>query len=230
MRLHYQQDGELKKAGLATLKYDKVKSPSRKGNIITIPDNGWDIFQLLPDFSEFLLLKSEPEESDSRYTEHRKAWFGGTDEQPFLVELTENANMSEGECKDWLEVWKCGEFFDSIKPEIIGRFEKHYGKEKTLRQGDMFCYPMPIQDWDKLLCVLESVATLHFMKACKPNGFYGSSQLYKTRHYIDGDVAIWGDNVVGKGTIKAPDHSPLVLNKICVIAQTRNLNNPEKAD
>ena len=230
MKLHYQQDGELNKAGLATLKYAEVKLPVRKEGVITVPNKGWDMFQLLPDFSQFLLLRSEAEESDSRYTEHRKAWFGGTDEKPFLVELTENANLGDGSAGAWLEVWKAGKFFEAIKPEIIARFEKHYGREGTLRQGDMFCYPMPIQDWDKLLCVLESVESLHFMKNCKPNGFYGSSQLYDTRHYIDGDVAIWGDNVIGKGTIKAPDHSPLVLEQICVIAQTRNLNNPEKAD
>ena len=227
MKLHYQQDGELNKAGLATLRYAEVKFPSRKGDVITLPDRGWDIFQILPDFSQFLLLKSEAEESDSRYTEHRKAWFGGTDEQPFLVELTENADLGDGASGAWLDVWKRDKFFEAIKPEIIGRFEKHYGKEKTLRQGDMFCYPMPIQSWDKLLCVLETVECLHFM----PYKYYLNAwPLYDTRHKFKGDVAFWGDNIVGKGTISAPDHSPLVLNNICVIAQTRNLNNPTKAD
>lgn len=230
MKLHYQQDGELRKAGLALLENKDVKLPSRNGATITVPKSGWDMFQLLPDFSQFLLLKSKEEESDSRYAEHKKAWFGGTDEQPFLVELTGNADLGDGRCGAWLEVWKAGKFFEALKPGIISRFEECYGKEKTLRQGDMFCYPMPIQDWDKLLCVLESVETLHFMEGCKPNGAYGSSRLYGTRHYIDGDVAIWGDNVIGKGTIKAPDHSPLMLTQICVIAQTRNLKNPERAD
>ena len=29
----------------------------------------------------------------------------------------------------------------------------------------MFCYPLPIQGWKKLLCVLECAKSLHYMRA-----------------------------------------------------------------
>jgi len=249
MKVFLKQDGDLPSvAGLAKLKYANVKEPARKEGVITLPENGWNIYQLNNNFSQFLVLKAMPEEHDFRDTPPRKAWFGGTDERPFLVELQDVCTLRSDDKEDidegdWVKVWQSGRFYETIKPEIISEYEKRFGKDQTVRQGDMFCYPMPIQDWGKLLCVLESVKSLHFMRYGKgynketdskldpyPTIIDEPESLYETRHRFYGELAIWGEYVIGKGIIKAPDHNDLLLSDICIIAQTENLNNPKKAD
>jgi len=219
-------------AGLAKLEYTEVSSPTRQNETITLPKKDWGLYQLNNDFSQFLVVKGKPDTDESSV---RKAWFGGTDEKPFLVEL--------GPASDWVDIWRAGEFYEIIKPEIIKRFEKHFGTKQTVRQGDMFCYPMPIQDWGKLLCVFQAVGGLHFTrhgikydskKDSKldpyPTIIDGPYSLYNTRHCFYGEIAIWGQHLVGKGTLKAPDHTDLTLPNICVIAQTANLKKPKEAD
>lgn len=236
MDVFLKQRGSLPEmAGLAKLVYGDVKQPSRKGETITLPSEGWAIYQLNNDFSQFIAMKVEAEKHDFRDTPPRKTWFGGTDERPFLVEMGLTSKSG-----DWVEVWRKDSFYETIKPEIIQKFEKYYGREKLLRQGDMFCYPMPIQEWGKLLCVLETVRTLHFMRYGSgnppeksdpyPTTIHDPESLYGTRHEFCGELATWGDFLIGKGTLKAPDHKDLVLKDICVIAQTANLANAKKAD
>ena len=251
MKVFLKQDGDLPSiAGLAKLKYSNVKQPSRKGDTITLPDNDWNLYQLTNDFSQFLALKAMPGKHDFRDTPPRKAWFGGTDEKPFLVELSSTCQLDSDDHEvvdegDWVKVWQSGRFYETIKPEIIYRFEKCFGKDQTVRQGDMFCYPMPIQDWEKLIVTLETVKPLHFMCAgisfsknkfngVKKGGIYPTSvdshSLYETRHSFVGYYLSWGEYIIGEGTIQAPDHKDLTLSSICVIGQTQNLADSKKAD
>jgi len=232
VKTYYQQTGNLPSiAGLAKLKYEDVKTPKREGDVITLPETGWGLYQLAPDFSQFLVLKDITDE----HTTHRKSWFGGTDEQPFLVELKSSPTVGKAGrdiTQDWLDVWKNGTVEECLKPTLIRKFEKAYGSEKTKRQGDMFCYPMPEQDWEKLLCLINASNNGEWnwgpQKTYYPNG----TPLYDTRHILFGKYAHYatGKSVIGKGTIKAPDHNDLVLEEIHVIIQTANLNKPKEAD
>lgn len=249
MKVFLKQDGELPSvAGLAKLRYADVKEPVRKSDIITLPEEGWNIYQLNNDFSQFLALKTMPEEHDFRYTPPRKAWFGGTDERPFLVELSDICQLDSDDDDeidegDWVKVWQSGRFYETIKPEIIHKYEKRFGKDQTVRQGDMFCYPLPIQDWNKLLCLLESVKSQHFLRAGisynsktdkglspYPTILDYPKKIYETRHTLTGYYVHSGEYFIGKGIIKAPDHKDLQLSDICIIAQTENLKDSEKAD
>ena len=64
MKAYYQQKVTApEEAGLAKLKYGAVESPSRKGKVITLPEEGWGLYQLLPDFSQFLAIKDKPDKA-----------------------------------------------------------------------------------------------------------------------------------------------------------------------
>lgn len=210
-------------AGEAKLKYKEVKAPSRDGKVITLPETCFDVY-LLPEADQFLCIEQEDEKTKHFKTDKRRGiWFGGTDEQPFLVEL-ESEDMNNK--SKWIEIWKNNLVHEELKPEIIKLYEERFGKEKTLRQGDIFAYPLPTQDWEEIDLWEETLGRRHRMK-CDDCGL----DIYETRHrFTHGEIATWGTHIVCKGTLKAPDHKDLILPKICVLAQTNHLKNPKKAD
>lgn len=215
MKINYKKTERLSKAGLAELRYKSVERPSRRQSVITLPSKDYEMYQLTEDFGQFLLISKEGKDPhrQGRFT-HHKAWFGGTDEKPFLVELEDG---------NWPDVWRDEKFYDVIKPEIIKRYEDRYGKDKTLRQGDMFCYPLPVQNWERLHDILVVI-----MEDWHCDTDYHS--LYSTRHWIEGKYNLRGEYAIGQGIISAPDHKPLKLKKICLIAQTERLKRPKQAD
>lgn len=221
MKINYRESGTVTTAGLARLQYRAIKRPKREGELITLPKKGFELFQLTPRFEQFLLIGDENVESDS-YKNARKAWFGGTDEQPFLVELTD---------RNWPAIWRSETFYETIKPHIIKLYEKLYGEEKTLRQGDMFCYPFPIQNLDKLESVLGGIIGGQVISIFWDTYDTSPQRLYGTRHkLISGIHCDGGQYMLAKGIMTAPDHKPLRLKKICLIAQTENLKNSKQAD
>jgi len=200
------------RAGMAQLIYKDVPHPSRENDIITIPASNYDLY-ILENTSQFLLLQTG---------EKKKAWFGGTDENPFLVEL---ADADYSNISLFQPLWEKHEFYDAIKPDIIKTYEKKFGVKKTMRQGDFFLYPLPEQNWDKVLLWASTFGYRDNYYDCQKGS--GGLPLKETRHRFWGKICT---DIVSDGLIKAPDHKPLEFKEICVLAQTKHLFNPKRAD
>jgi len=228
--LNQTQDYKPKIAGMARLEYytpklDKGETWSfprctREGKIITISTVGYDMLQLLPDFSQFLLIGKPIKGLRDEYLD---CYFGGTDENPFLVSIMPQDVIAKGFSKDtgWYKLWKEGEFYDFLKPDKISTLEKDYGLEKTLRQGDIFAYPHPTQNWKDIMVNYLS----HDIKLQE-----GRFRLFETRHEITGTLLETRYSTIAQGIIRAPDHNDLNLKQICVLAQTAHLSDPTRAD
>lgn len=200
------------RAGLAQLIYKDVPHPSRENDIITVPTENYDLY-ILENTSQFLLLQKG---------EKKRAWFGGTDENPFLVEL---ADKNYDKISLFQPLWEKHEFYEAIKPDIIKTYEKKFGVEKTMRQGDFFLYPLPEQNWDKVLLWSSTFRNGGDYYDCE-RGSSGLT-LKGTRHRFWGETC--GD-IVANGLINAPDHKPLEFKEICILAQTQHLKEPQRAD
>ena len=203
------------RAGITKLSYKDVEHPSRKDDVITIPKTGYGLY-ILQNTSQFLLLQK-------RKGNGKRVWFGGTDELSFLVEL-DDGDGNYG--TDYFSMWERNEFYSSIKPDVIKMYEEKYGVAKTMRQGDFFAYPLPEQDWGK---IMEWSKTFD-----RQDRYYetkdGSLPLKETRHRFQGTICSFTRNIIAKGIITAPDHKPLELAKICVLAQTEHLKDAKHAD
>ena len=236
MNVYYQDSVIPKKAGLAMLSYEEVEEPSRKKENILIPNKNHSLYQLTAGFEQFLLIKDQPETHDSRYTKPYKAWFGGTDEMPFLVRLRNECN-DDGYCYDWPTVWRKNSFFGMITPRPIIYAEKK--GIKIRRQGDIFAAKYPIQDWDILRFIRNSSSNFECGPDETKNLDARCLALFGTRHVLKGHYIKQSDHysnvknyydIVCKGTIEAPDHDVLDLKELHGLWQTRNLFEPEKAD
>ncbi|TAK89264.1 hypothetical protein EPO04_04195 [Patescibacteria group bacterium] len=160
-------------------------------------------------------------------------YFGGTDEQPFLVSV-------RGQLKDVLE--RDGEqaLFEALKPDFIKWSEEEFGHEHTRRQGDIFAYPVLSEDGEPV-CMFDAFQETFF----ESHPYYGMQSmgesrrgwhsLFGTRHLLDGDIVEVVESprhdprntrvvrLLATGTIHAPDHAPLVLDTPHMLAQAVNL-------
>lgn len=201
-------------AGAAELCWDEEHTtPSREGNDVYIPE-------------ESIVF-------DSKTWNHPCLYFGGTDEQPFLVEL-------ELEVMKYLLLGGEDGFFEALKPEIIVWAEKQWGSRRTLRQGDIFAYPVPVDHdlfsspfskdlWSFILTSIENGVKKIVVTSVL------ESELFGTRHKFSGLIAgieinQTDDLVIAEGVIEAPDHASLHLNGPHLLAQADFLVSPQKAD
>jgi len=214
----------------------KARTPSRDGKLIYLPLNPGAKFYPLKNGEQFLFCSRSG-----------RCWFGGTDEQPFLVALFPDAY------KYFLSGGEAG-FYEALKPAVIRAAEEKWG-EKAKRQGDVFAYPLPMrweelfQDWLEWRWVRgalqgerERKAGVSFRMA------RGGLSLFGTRHgfyglFLSGEIYLEGLGVlsldstgtfsrvlVGEGRLEAPDHSPVELKGPHILSQTRYLVHPQKAD
>jgi hypothetical protein len=214
VKINYRKTGTLTKAGLAFVEYDeKVKQPKRVKDLITLPVEGYELFQADESFSQFLFLSTEVD----NYDRQQSCWFGGTDELPFLVQLQPNK---------WKQAWSKDQFYTELKPPIMKMLEGLYGP-RTKRQGDIFAYELPkeLQNFEvlRVLVLLGDNRITNFSD-------YSNHSVFRTRHMIQGQITIHWKHPVAKGIIKAPDHKDLILDNWHILAQTEGLYNPEKAD
>lgn len=160
-------------------------------------------------------------------TSASRTWFGGTDENPFLVPLVNHAfNIFEQEGEE--------AFYEALKPEVITAVERRFNVVSQ-RQGDIWAAPVPYS-WEKM----KFIRFLCFGEAPEPREVL-AEHLFGTRHVLTGLITrprfapidldthyVWPN--FGEGTIEAPDHTPLKLEGVHVLTQTKLLHNPEKAD
>lgn len=200
-------------AGLAKLRFSSMEGggrslPLRERADIFLPDD--------PDL-EFFPIKGGAQFLLSRRGGRGGYWFGGTDENPFLVEL---------QAKLFLSFVTCGEegFYADLKPQVVTRLEQEL-RVSARRQGDIFAVPVPLSletlrqasiILSREELQLESVESLH---------------VFGTRHELTGlsyDLDV--GSILGEGVLRAPDHSPLELKGVHLIAQAEGLLHPERAD
>src|SRR5205085_1882934 len=133
----------------ARLHYEEVSNerptPSRNWEDIHLPIHPQAEFHPLKNGDQFVFTLPERDQyGHSRGT--KMVYFGGMDEEPFLVRLNSNT-LGEFETQ--------GEkgFFEALKPKRIQRMEIAFGK-KTKRQGDFFVMQTPFS-W-KLLRSMQT--------------------------------------------------------------------------
>lgn len=198
-------------AGSARIQFNDTANPSREGATIVLPQNPELEFYPLKRGEQFLVRH------------HKQLWFGGTDEQPFLVSLEPNtfSRFMEGGEQD---------FFAALVPEEVTEMEKDL-KTSTRRQGDIFAVKLPIS-WDE---IAEAMEVIYGHEKWKPECVKRRS-VFKTRHRLTGKFSAfthllgWENVVVVEGILVAPDHSPMTLVGLHALYQARHLRDPKNAD
>ncbi|MFA6898512.1 MAG: hypothetical protein WC250_03860, partial [Candidatus Paceibacterota bacterium] len=142
-------------------------------------------------------------------------FFGGTDEEPFLVQLSRrpmDVFIEDGE----------EAFFESLFPDQARLAEKLFGT-KTVRQGDIFATPVGIP-WEEL----ERYEKLFSGREIPVASGKSLSPVLSTRHRLKGRIhltKVFGisDGQVGEGLLSAPDHESKELKGVHTLHQTSYL-------
>lgn len=205
------------RAGKAKLDYGDVREPSRIRKTITLPDDpSVEMFPLQEDWNQFLVASQDG----------RRVWFGGTDENPFLVEMSRevfNLFLKDG----------AQGFYDSLIPEVMRTLQDKFQKP-WVRQGDIFAYPLPFS-WRELdgafhICYGIGIK-VEEVEVAERRRVFGTRHLFLGK-FVPDRVNLLGltELTVVEGKIEAPDHNPITLEGPHALAQTRLLYSPPEAD
>lgn len=202
-------------AGKARLVFTKdVVVPTLEDEVIRLPADPEAEFFPLKDGDQFLFRCSIPPERRGDSAQ-QSVWFGGTDEQrPFSVRLHEDAFSA------FIRGRERG-FYNSLKPEVIRVMETRSRKAK--RQGDIFAVLFPLT-WEELTTAqgLIERSSLDIQEV-------DQAPVYNTRHRFTGRIVQSFylkrsySVILGCGVLTAPDHEPLKLGSVHVLAQAANL-------
>lgn len=198
-------------ADKAKLEWDREWSndrtlPRRDGDVIWMPFHGESLYFPLRGGKQFLVKPATRE----------GVWFGGTDEEPFLVEMEVavlDAYIKSGGSEE--------AFYKSLIPDEIWKLS-HETSVPYKRQGDIFAARFCGEQYFEKR--LESVLGVGFKE--------GDFRLLNTRHIGAGKgVRLTNGRVLFKGKVEAVDHAPLDLSDaIYLIGQTKYLINPTHAE
>lgn len=196
------------RAGKAVLEWVPKGSLERKETTITLPEKGnyngasYSI-AFLKNNEQFIVADGD--------TPSANIGFGGTDENPFLVNLQPfvlGIYLIEGE----------ESFYQALVPPIIRLFSDVL-EEDWKRQGDIFALPLP-EDWTSQKLMLDESFSVE-----------RSNPIFGTRHFGHGIFFESRGLTLFRGTVIAPDHSPLNLEDgLYALGQTAYLAHPRKAD
>lgn len=230
-------------AGKANIEWKEgTFDPSRKNHTLFLPYREELEWYPLKEGLQFLFRCGYRSQTISRSSLGRerlvpRVFFGGTDENPFLVEI--HAHL--------LRIYlQYGEeaFYKALVPVPI-LVAKEISKREYVRQGDIFACPVPWLNFEREYKTRKDIQR-----------FNVSASLFMTRHTLRGrgftlvgvrpfyeDILDPKDIVlsrlfrtteeilvIGEGTIECPDHSSLILKEPHLIAQTRFLFDPKRAD
>ncbi len=205
-----------KKADKATLSWEKgAREAVRSGSNIVLPRNPHAIFYSMQEGKQFL------------YGHDRRYWFGGTDEEPFLVEMKVEAVQAyiNGEGSE-------GSFYKSLVPLTVSRVQLETGVPYK-RQGDIFAARFSrndsfLKNLERLVAYGDNInPPVH----SKVNVTHGSYNLLGTRHEGKGTMVTVDNKVLFSGVVKAPDHAPLELDDgLYALGQTQYIADPPHAD
>lgn len=208
-----------KRAGKAIIEYDSQETyPRREGSTIILPYRGdLQLYKLQKDWNQFIAR-----------LDYSTGWFGGTDENPFLVRISNRP--FDCYCR-----YGPDGFYNSLIPDLPGKTHR--------RQGDIFACPIPFS-WEEIVkaCRYIDGMRVEVLSISEDRPIFG------TRHSIRGQaldrrLTIKGDPDSGidraherqwydlvEGTVVAPDHTPMELIGVHVLAQTLHLTDAKNAD
>ena len=205
------------RAGKAILKYDDVDVPRREKDVIILPERGdLQLVRLQRGWNQFIAR-----------LDRSTVWFGGTDENPFLVSIDELPFR-------WYCKYGPKGFYESLLPELPG--------DTYRRQGDIFAAPIPFT-WEEVLKAYRYILGWVDVEVIEIDE--GDEGLFGTRHHLRGVIlnrrvrmpetfTSYGPSptwlVLAEGTVVAPDHADMKLEGVHALAQTRYLREPRKAD
>ncbi|HLD07424.1 MAG TPA: hypothetical protein VJC16_07910 [Candidatus Nanoarchaeia archaeon] len=207
-------------AGKAVLQFSADRPfPLLAHGTITLPKGRDNEFFPLRRRKQFLFV------DNSNFPGRTYYWFGGTDEQPFLAQVSADAAqafMNEGE----------EAFFASLKPRTIHQLEGAFNTPSR-RQGDIFIMPLPF-GWDQLD---EARTACGFAYAVQPQPavpaivnalpVFGTSHLLTGRHLSIGTcqhapyLSVGAD--LASGRLTAPNHRTRVLKGMNLLMQAVNI-------
>ena len=198
-----------KKADKANLEWTTgISAPIRDKKEIALPLDRRASYFPLQEGRQFL------------FRQNNRAWFGGTDEEPFLVEL-EQAVANKFIEFEGLE----NKFYNLLVPnEVFNLSDETSNKYK--RQGDIFAVRF---------CG-ESYFEKRLASLLKTEVKSGEFNVLRTRHIGKGITISIGNSTTGmsqlfKGRLEAPDHRPLLLEDgLYLLGQTKYIVNPTNAD
>jgi len=217
-----------KKAGKAVIHFDEAQStPKRDGKDICLPKEPLARFFPIDDGKQFLYKGGED----------RGCWFGGTDEEPFLVEMDSNAfdAFLQGARNFGNPLLREQAFYRSLVPSIVDKISAETGIAYR-RQGDIFAarYCSDNYGFAKNLQALSRLSK-------RGKGIIEVEQstesVFGTRHEGKGtfvhvkDEYHFSSAQLFTGTLNTPDHKPLSLDDgLYVLGQTRFIAQPQNAD
>jgi hypothetical protein len=209
-------------AGVALLKWQRGDFPPRMtGHIITLPKDNLIELHALKSGEQYL----------GRFRGESKYLFFGTDEGSFVTELNHAAFRSFQEGGE-------NAFFSSLMPDIVKDYVA-LGKIAYQRQGEFWTCEIA-SSWNEVLSPLTLITRT------SPLGNPQNArnlQLLGSRHLLTGKImyfqrirqvmqrsgkatkhTVKADNfVLISGIVEAPDHTPLVLPGVNVLAENMNL-------
>jgi hypothetical protein len=199
----------VRKFGIAEVEFESSGAPSRRGTVLALPFafNDVEMHSLLG--GEQFLLKTSG-----------RNFFGGTDEQPFMVEL-DQSHMERFE--------RGGEdaFYEGLKPSRMRDYERVTGAE-AVRQGDIWALPLGVT-WN----FLNNYHRQSYL--APPKLRRGTKTVARTRHRI---VGCWTSRWVrlpkdrgwvnlqglaAEGTLRAPDHEERRLDGPHLLMRTQGI-------
>lgn len=199
-----------RQADKARLAWDTgISTPRRDTKHISLPRDNMAQFFSLREGNQFLYKPHIANRSSNRF------WFGGTDEEPFLVEMEEAAGNA------FIQSYGSEQgFYNALVPQHIATLCKETGQDYR-RQGDIF---------GARFCG-EAHFERNLAHVLKTEVKHGESQVLGTRHVGKGAFMRVGDATLFRGVLLAPDHAPLNLSDgLYVLGQTRHIVNPTNAD
>ncbi len=205
------------RAGKARIEYaSRDTYPERRGDTIVLPSCGdLELYRLQPGWNQFIVRQG-----------YNTTWFGGTDENPFLVHISDTPYRAY--CKGGPEG-----FYRSLVPDLPGPAYR--------RQGDIFASSIPFS-WEEVLRALKLILgwNSEVVESCPDERGGG---LFGTRHHLKGvqlrssvRLPVEGSGrtdtffILAEGTVVAPDHTDMKLEGVYALAQTRHLQDPRIAD
>lgn len=216
-----------RRAGAAKLKWftrtDRL--PSREGATIRLPRRrGKAEFYTLKGGRQFLYSMGDVDPTKPDPGPIDWVYFGGTDEAPFFTSLRPQgllAFQNGGERA----------FFEALKPSLLRRLEPIYGEDKTLRQGDLYAFPMPY-GWDHLFNRWQGNSSGSCFQITRRYGSrsQGGVRLFGTRHRLSGRVfegEFWIDGI---GRLHANSNGPITEDSPTVVLADGDLGGPDHRD
>ncbi|MEK6888970.1 MAG: hypothetical protein AABW80_02570 [Nanoarchaeota archaeon] len=196
-----------RRAGEAVLDWDRgVTYPLREKKKIGLPLRKDTEFFSLAGGRQFIVRPSVTE---------RSCWFGGTDEEPFLVEM--DVKVAQ------LYIDSAGdeeEFYRTLVPNSVLAMATE-NDVMYKRQGDIFASRFSG----------EKNAERNLARLLKKEVKQGEMTILGTRHVGKGLGFVHDENVFFRGVLVAPDHVPLNLSDgLYLLGQTKYITHPAQAD